>query len=220
MPTKGGSRKHPVPYHHGNLEAALLTHALRIIQEDGVAALTLRRVGDEAGVSRTALYRHFEDKAALLARVALEGFRMFRASLENALVVSRQSGSDPLEEMAGAYLRHAVQNPAHYRVMFGRDFDQWERYPALVEEAGKAFQVLLGTVEAGQKSHSIKPGNPLHLALTLWSMTHGMAMLAIDGQLSFHEIHDSDIPALARSAAENMIQGIKRQPKSFDSGAA
>ena len=61
------------PYHHGDLRHALLDEALRTIQTHGVEHLTLRTVGEALGVSRSALYRHFADKQALLAAVGKEG---------------------------------------------------------------------------------------------------------------------------------------------------
>src|SRR6187402_772304 len=78
------TRKRPGRYHHGDLRQALLAAALRIIQKEGVAALTLRGVGQDLGVSRTALYRHFADKAALLEAVGTDGFRRFRMALQDA----------------------------------------------------------------------------------------------------------------------------------------
>src|SRR5262245_18784471 len=77
-------RKRPSQYHHGDLRRALVEQALRTIQSEGVRGLTLRGVGETLGVSRTALYRHFKDKRALLAEVAREGFRTFRQELVDA----------------------------------------------------------------------------------------------------------------------------------------
>src|SRR5688572_18243578 len=67
-------KKRPGQYHHGDLQRALLQEALQTIQTGGVEQLTLRAVGEKLGVSRTALYRHFSDKQALLAAVGREGF--------------------------------------------------------------------------------------------------------------------------------------------------
>src|SRR5262245_47090977 len=77
-------RKRPSQYHHGDLRRALVEEALRTIQSAGVSGLTLRSVGETLGVSRTALYRHFKDKSALLAEVAREGFRTCRLELIDA----------------------------------------------------------------------------------------------------------------------------------------
>src|SRR5687767_1574078 len=80
-PAKRAARKSQRPYHHGNLRRALLDDALATIRTDGVEAVTLREIGARLGVSRTALYRHFADKQALLTAVATEGFRALREQL-------------------------------------------------------------------------------------------------------------------------------------------
>ena len=77
-------KKPPEKYHHGDLRRSLLQAAIRTIQKSGFAALTLRAVGEELGVSRSALYRHFADKSALLTAVASEGFRTLGAQLTQA----------------------------------------------------------------------------------------------------------------------------------------
>src|SRR5215211_7813797 len=77
-------RKPANRYHHGDLRRALLEEALQTIQAHGVEAVTLRAIGERLGVSRTALYRHFADKQALLAAVAAEGFRLLRMALLEA----------------------------------------------------------------------------------------------------------------------------------------
>src|SRR5687768_10556330 len=77
-------RKRADAYHHGNLRQALLDQAARIIRKEGDERLTLRGVAADLRVSRTALYRHFHDKDALLAAVATDGFRSFRAALASA----------------------------------------------------------------------------------------------------------------------------------------
>ena len=78
------ARKPSSSYHHGNLRRALLDEALATIGAEGVDGLTLREIGARLGVSRTALYRHFADKRALLAAVATEGFRTLRQQLVSA----------------------------------------------------------------------------------------------------------------------------------------
>ena len=83
-----------------------------------VEGLTLREIGARLGVSCTALYRHFADKRALLAAVATEGFRTLRLHLVTAWEDGGR-GRAAFESMGVAYVRFAVANPSHYRVMFG-----------------------------------------------------------------------------------------------------
>src|SRR6187455_2928547 len=143
------------PYHHGNLRRALLHEALTTIRKDGVEALTLREIGARLGVSRTALYRHFADKRALLAAVATEGFRTLRQQLIAAWEDGGR-GRAAFEAMGVAYIRFAVANPSHYRVMFGGFVDSPERDRDLAAEAGGAFQALVDALAALQRDSIVR----------------------------------------------------------------
>lgn len=179
---KHAPKKRANQYHHGDLRRALLEEALRTIQAEGVEHLTLRTVGDRLGVSRTALYRHFSDKQALLAVVGREGFRMLR----EALVAAREQhggGRKGFEAMGVAYVGFAVGHPSHYRVMFGRFIESCSKDDAFAQEAQAAFQVLVDSLIEQQRTGIVRKDDPVMLARFVWSVVHGIAMLVIDGQL-------------------------------------
>jgi AcrR family transcriptional regulator len=190
-------RRPPDRYHHGDLRHALLEEAARTIQHEGVAGLTLRAVGERLGVSRTALYRHFTDKAALLSAVARDGFRMLRLALLDAWT-GGGGGRRGFEAMGLAYVRFAVANPSHYRVMFGGFLARPSPDPELAEEAAGAFQVLVDALVAQQKVGLIRADDPQQLARLIWALVHGISMLAIDGHFQ-HQ--DADAEAGAPNAA-------------------
>src|SRR5688572_6665988 len=144
---KRAARRRTRPYHHGNLRRALLDEALATIRDQGVDGLTLREIGARLGVSRTALYRHFADKRALLTAVATEGFRTLREQLVTAWQEGGR-GRAAFQSMGVAYVRFAVANPAHYRVMFGGFVDPKAREPGLAAEAAGAFQALVDALAA------------------------------------------------------------------------
>jgi AcrR family transcriptional regulator len=175
-------KKRADQYHHGDLRRALLEEALRTIQVHGVEQLTLRTVGERLGVSRSALYRHFSDKQALLAAVGREGFRTFRLALREAWEQNGR-GRPGFEAMAAAYVRFAVAHSAHYRVMFGRFVESCAKDAEFTAEATAAFQVLVDSIVEQQQAGIIRLDDPLLLARFIWSVVHGIAMLAIDGQL-------------------------------------
>jgi AcrR family transcriptional regulator len=193
-------KKRAGDYHHGDLRQALLDQALRTIDQLGAEALTLRGVGEALGVSRTALYRHFADKQALLAAVAREGFRTLRRGLVDAWD-RHGHGAAGFEAMADAYLQFAIAHPAHYRVMFGRFVESSARDPELVEEATAAFQALVDALVELQQEGLARREDPVMQARFVWSVTHGIAMLVIDGQL--RDCEDSGL-ALNRYAAERI----------------
>src|SRR5688500_3365909 len=147
-PAKRPRRKRAGRYHHGDLRRALVEEALRTIHTAGVEHLTLRGIGEKLGVSRTALYRHFSDKQALLAGVGREGFRMLRLALTEAWE-EHGKGREGFDAMGAAYVQFAVAHPSHYRVMFGRFLESCSKDAEFIQEATAAFQVL---VEIGRAS--------------------------------------------------------------------
>src|SRR6476469_5184857 len=166
-------------YHHGDLARALVDTALRMIQEEGIAALTLRGVGARLGVSRTALYRHFDDKEALLARVASEGFKRFHDALAKAAAEGEKRGGYPMPAMAAAYARFARSHPSHYQTMFSGVLTEGKRYPELQQNGEAAFNVLLGAIRRGQATGRIRSGDPVEIAETTWALSHGIATLTM-----------------------------------------
>jgi AcrR family transcriptional regulator len=192
-------------YHHGNLRRALLDEALATIRNEGVDRLTLREIGARLGVSRTALYRHFADKRALLSSVATEGFR----NLRQELIAAWESGGlgrDAFQAMGVAYVRFAVANPSHYRVMFGSFVDPQDQDRELAAEAEGAFQSLVDALMELQRARVVRADDAVQMARFVWSVVHGVAMLGIDGRLK----EGTGIEELTKYAGERLWTGIER----------
>jgi AcrR family transcriptional regulator len=198
-------RKRADRYHHGDLRRALLEEALRSIETHGVESLTLRTVGERLGVSRTALYRHFSDKQALLAAVGREGFRLLRLTLVEAWE-QHGRGRAGFEAMGVAYVNFAAAHPSHYRVMFGRFLESCEKDAEFNQEATSAFQVLVDSLVEQQQAGLVRRDDPLVQARMIWSLVHGIAMLVIDGQLRGT---DERGEALKQYAFERMRDAIR-----------
>jgi AcrR family transcriptional regulator len=201
-------RKRADRYHHGDLRRALLQAAVGTIRRHGVDGLTLRGVGGALGVSRTALYRHFTDKAALLAAVAAEGFRMLRTKLSDA---GDRGGGElrGFEAMGEAYVQFAVAHPSHYRVMFGADVSGVE-HPELTEEGTAAFQVLVEAITALQAQELARRDEPRQMALFVWAAVHGVAMLAIDGRLGPEPSAIDSLTRYTTAQIEAAIASLRR----------
>jgi AcrR family transcriptional regulator len=198
------ARKPDRPYHHGNLRRGLLDEALATIRAEGVEGLTLREIGARLGVSRTALYRHFADKRALLAAVATEGFRTLRQQLVTAWEEGGR-GRAAFDSMGVAYVRFAAGNPAHYRVMFGGFVDPNASEPELAAEAAGAFQALVDALAVLQRDAIMRAEDTVTMARFVWAVVHGVAMLGIDGQL--HE--PAGVEELMPYALERLRTGIE-----------
>lgn len=194
------ARKPRNAYHHGNLRQALVDQAVRTIRTDGVEALTLRDAGAQLRVSRTALYRHFADKQALLVAVATEGFRAFRKELAEAWEGGGR-GREGFLAQGRAYIRFAMENPSHYRVMFGGYVAKGECGAELAAESEAGFRVLLDALVELQAQRLVRRDPPQAQAVFVWSAVHGAAMLAIGG-------HDPRTGSAADAAAAYTVERV------------
>jgi AcrR family transcriptional regulator len=168
-------------YHHGDLKRALTSAALSLVAEKGPKGFTLTEAARRAGVSAAAPYRHFADKASLLATVAEQGFR----DLHDDLAAAAEVTSDPrarVIELGRAYVRWAVAHPDHYRVMFGAENAKADQ-PSLTVAGEQAFGDLLDAIRKCQEAGIVEGGDPREFAAPLWSLVHGVASLAIGGEL-------------------------------------
>ena len=205
-PKKSAPRKPPRPYHHGNLRRALLDEALSTIRREGVEGVTLREIGARLGVSRTALYRHFADKRALLSAVAAEGFR----TLREQLVAAWEGGGEGMagfEAMGLAYVQFAVANQTHFRVMFSRYIEREPADPELASEGSGAFMALENAVVALQRGGELRADDTDLMTRHIWAVVHGVANLAIDGRLA----EPGGVDRLTRYSIERLQLGIAAQ---------
>ncbi len=169
-------------YHHGDLKNALIEAAVEILSKEGVPGLSLRKVAQKAGVSRTAPYSHFTDKQALIAAISTEGFRMLNKHLTEAIRHWRGNPLRQLVEGSWAYVEFALRDPAHFRVMLSGALEREKDYPALVEVSRRSFDLVVRMVEGYQAASLLHPGPADIVAVSLWSTLHGFVSLLLEGQ--------------------------------------
>jgi len=213
-PTKTSSAVRPARskkrrgYHHGDLRQALVDSARALLVSGGPAALTLRAAARAAGVSQTAPYRHFASRVDMLAAVAEEAFRRLHARmLEGA---ASRPGMRALQQIAVEYVRFALESPAEYRVMFGREAAEIEKTSAgraLEDASGAVMNLLEGGIVEMQRAGVIRPGDPAVMAFAAWSLVHGVVMLTLDGQGSRTRAKPPE--ELVREATSLLMVGMK-----------
>lgn len=173
---RGAERKRA--YHHGDLPRALVSAALALIEKRGPEAFTLREAAAAVGVTHGAAYRHFADKNALFAAIAEEGYRSLATDIRSA-IGERRGARARLTAGASAYVRFAMEHPAHYRVMSGPRLNEDGRFPALEAAIDDAFQILVAEIESGQREDVFRAGLPRDLAITIWFCAHGYTDLVL-----------------------------------------
>jgi AcrR family transcriptional regulator len=194
-------------YHHGNLSAALIQAGLELIAQKGVGALTLREIGAQVGVSRMAAYRHFADKAKLLAAIREAGFEKFAIALETGRDAAGHESIARIRGMGAAYVFFAREHPAYFEVMFGSS--QETGAPACEAEK-RAFQILEAAITEGQAKGDLRKGNGRLMACAAWSLVHGISTLKLD-QMPFAEGMAPD--DFVQACSDVLISGLASTAK-------
>jgi len=192
-------------YHHGDLRRALLVAAVKLIEEKGPNGITLRAVAAKAGVTQTAPYRHFSNKQAMIDAVVDQGFSELKAQLA-AVADQAIEPLARLKQQAVAYAKFAVQRPGHYQMMF------LSEQPAETVDgnAPSAFQNLVDTmvdsIAEAQSAGLIKSEPPLEIALSMWSLVHGLSTLVASKRLK--QLNASILETMVSKVMDNLLYGV------------
>lgn len=171
-------REHPRgTYHHGDLRNALEQAALELVAERGPEAFTLAEASRRAGVSVAAPFRHFENKSALLAALALRGYEAQRERFAAAIAQS----ADPVEQLAlfaAAYVQFSLEERALFDVTFSAGLLKAD-HPGLEEAGQRVLDVLREPAERLRAD----PADAIELIQTVGATAHGFAAFLRQGIL-------------------------------------
>jgi AcrR family transcriptional regulator len=135
--------------------------ARRLLEEEGAATLTMRRLADRVGIRAPSLYKHFPDKAALEAAVIATGLEDAAVAFEAAV----ETAADPLPALAAAYRRFALDHPHLYRLMNSGPLPREHLPPGLEDRTAAPLLRVAGSQAR---------------ARAIWAFAHGMVMLELD----------------------------------------
>ena len=186
--------------------ARLRTEARDLYLAAGFGGFSLREVARRAGVSGAAVYRHFDDKEALLRDVCATGFRIFSSYLLRAL-----AARTPRERMAATaeqYLRFALENPRDYRFIFmgaSEDYDTLK--PSDTTESASTFHFLVDRVRECMQERVLAKGDPFTVAAVIWAHVHGLVSLRLSGHFAGYG-DDEAFARFYRGAAKQLLSGM------------
>ncbi|MER5767357.1 TetR/AcrR family transcriptional regulator [Streptomyces sp. NPDC001985] len=170
------------PYHHGDLRAALLARAEETLGDRGPAALSLRELARDLGVSHNAPSRHFKDKEALLDALALGGYERMTETMLAARRGAGESCREKLEAVARAYVGFSRENAALLDLMCSVRKDA--RASAALLEAGRRWAELIeGLMREGQRQGEVREGPLEWIGVPVFAALHGFAGLAATGMI-------------------------------------
>ena len=164
---------------HEERRRMLIDATSAMLKEKGIRHITMRALSGRVGISRGAPYRHFDDKRALLAAVAEDGFDRLRGRLEDLADSGQGVPSERLQAAGAAYVEFALDNPALYRLMFNVEIARAPSAPGLVDSAISVFSAFRSLVRQHLEDEKITPETIADRANVAWATFHGLSMLLI-----------------------------------------
>jgi AcrR family transcriptional regulator len=169
----------PAPHEqHGDVRRLVLDAAIAIIKLEGADSVSMREVARRAGVSHQAPYHYFGDRSGIFAAISEEGF----AGLAQAFRDVHETEMPAAKAGFIAYLNFSREHIGHFRVMFRNDVCGVMTHELTAVAADSAFDELRLMVSR-TTGPEIDPNKAFTFAAMLWSLSHGLATLVIDGPL-------------------------------------
>jgi AcrR family transcriptional regulator len=199
------------PYHHGALRSQLIAASLRTISLRGVAAVSLRQLARDAGVTPGAPYHHFKDRAALFAAIIVDGHAMLLERFRDAVSGARDATA-ALRDMLVAYARFAADHPAHIRVMLRPETGDPTRHPEVADT--RSVDLLRATVIAAQREGAIPDADPEPWVQLFWSLAVGYVALWVDGPVEARCHALGTTPEEMIQRVGDAVEALLRRPQS------
>ncbi|SER36694.1 transcriptional regulator, TetR family [Lentzea xinjiangensis] len=158
-----------------NTHQRIIEAALHVLEDEGVAALTIRRIATDVEYSAPIVYRHFANKDALLLELVAHGHRLLLAELRHA--AQERDVDRRMKRVAAEYVRFAGEHPHLHQVMNAPVADEDERRRA-VEPAIAALRDLL---TAWSAAHGVDLADPDQACEIIWGTLYGIASLGHTG---------------------------------------
>jgi AcrR family transcriptional regulator len=136
--------------HRESTADALLQAAERIVESEGLEALTVRRVANAVGTTTRAVYTVYGSKDALIVALGSRAFELLRTQIE-ARPLTADPAADLVEAGVEVFRRFAIEHPALFRI----GFRQTSAEPALAADV----RALARQARAGLETRVERLGN-------------------------------------------------------------
>lgn len=197
-------------YHHGDLRNALIMAAAELIEKNGSPEFSMAEAAKRAGVSAAAPYRHFKDRDDLLEAVADLYFIGLAETAMEAREQSESGTTDSILSLGQAYVNYLTRRPAFYKLMWNQGEVGHDRQQKVERRPG--FDTFVEAVADWCKARSLTETGALDLAIKLWAMAHGLAVLSMNGQLEPY-MPGADVLQMLDSSATAFLEGVEAETK-------
>jgi AcrR family transcriptional regulator len=176
-----------------NTATSIRIAARQLLDEGGPAAVAMRPVADRVGITPMAIYRHYADRASLLAAVADDGFEQLATQVRQLPL--RGGVERRLMQVADVFLETALEFPNLYGLMFLVPREGARVYPDDFQ-AGRSptFNPTVDILAQAMRSGELRPDDPVEVAFELSALSHGLIVLylgqrIVQGKKEFRSLY-------------------------------
>lgn len=206
--------KNTQSYHHGNVKEALIDAALKLIENNQLEVLSLRRLAKEVGVTPSAVYNHFADKESLMLAIKIRLYEEI-----NLFFDARSSGAkDPeqaLLEICFAYFHFSQQQPARFQFLFSSTLPTEQSTPEFIKVSCHSVVKARALVYKIFQKYQVPcaEADVVNTTLLIWSQLHGMVALRNSGSIPTAVAYQDWPASCALSRNEEVEMLIRNQVK-------
>jgi AcrR family transcriptional regulator len=187
-----------------SLRKEILQVSRRILLDEGISNVSMRKIAGEIDVSATSIYLHFRNKNHLLYTLIEESIDELNRMIRD-IVNTDKKPLDKMESIARTYIAFGLDRPQEYEVIFMLPPDEMPRYPKKkFRKAREGYELIAEVISDGVERGEMKEDDPLKAAYTIWAQLHGIVSVVInkrlDTRLSVHEF--------INHAIEHIIKGF------------
>jgi AcrR family transcriptional regulator len=179
--------------------------AVRIFVSEGFDGLSMRRIAEEVGMTATAIYRHFDNKEALIDEIVVAGLRVLEGYLQPAL--DAETPYERVRKLTDKFLEFALEQPSYFDVAFVTQGFRIERISAeLVKPMWGVFRKAIAAVEACMEHGEVRKDDALSTAIMIWATAHGLVTLYRTGQIGSDA---EQFRQLYRASMDRLFYGLR-----------
>ena len=167
-------------YHHGDLRNSLISAGIKLINEEGVSNLSLRKVASLCGVTHSAPYAHFKDKEELIEAIKNSVTNKFMEELSSA-INKANTAEEAILNMGKSYVIFFINNPDYFKFLFQNlsivahlktDKEYNNDYPPFILLKNEYLKYI-------EEKNLVRNEEEKELdIIKIWSTVHGLASLA------------------------------------------
>jgi AcrR family transcriptional regulator len=208
------------PYHHGNVKEALIDVAIKLMEDDQVDRISLRRLSKDVGITPSAVNNHFADKNALMMAIKTRVYQQFNQFFDSCVTETNEP-EQALLEMCLAYYQYSKEQPARFNFLFGSVLPMECLTPEMAAVSGRCLVKVRKLVWRIYEKYQIPCTEiaVVNATLLVWSGLHGIVNLRNSGliraavtyqdwPLDCALIEDEEVEQIVLSHVNNVVNGV------------